>query len=127
MFKKILVFTGLALIVTSYQNCGGFDAAGIGGLNQSSVGGGNKTVTLVWDRTTNNEDDSQASIRGYKLYVGTASEEYTNTISESKIGDVTEYSVSGLNSGETYYFSVAAVSDDGVESEKSSEISYEVP
>lgn len=126
--SKIVAITGLTFAMVSYQNCSSsFDSAKIGFSNQSSVGNGLKAVTLQWDRTTNNEDDTPASIKGYRLYIGTSSEDYSNEISENTVGDKTEYRVTGLNSGETYYFAVAAVSDDGVESGKSDEISYKAP
>ncbi len=124
--SQLITFSILTIILVAFQNCGGFKAADLAELSeQSSITG--SAVTLVWNKTTSNEDNSPASIRGYRLHVGTASEDYSRTVSEAVIGDSAEYRVAGLVSGETYYFSVSAVAMDGTESSLSSEISYTVP
>ncbi len=52
-------------------------------------------VTLAWDANT------QPGITGYKIYYGTASGNYTTTLD---VGNVTTYTVTGLNSGTNYCF-----------------------
>jgi len=71
-------------------------------------------VTLAWDASTSMVD-------GYWLYYGTQSGSYTTRVD---VGAVTTYTVSGLTSGETYYFAVTAYDrTDNVESAFSNEVS----
>jgi Fibronectin type III domain len=71
-------------------------------------------VTLAWDASTSMVD-------GYWLYYGTQSGTYTTRID---VSTVTTYTVSGLTSGETYYFAVTAYDrTDNVESAFSNEVS----
>ena len=63
-------------------------------------------VTLAWDPNT------QPEVTGYKIYWGTSSGTYTNSVD---VGNVTTYTVCGLNLG-SYYFSVTAYDNDGHES-----------
>ena len=133
--SKLFVISVSTLTIISYQNCGKSfqtsqklsdvvdQASSLDNLPPVSKG----EIDLVWDRTTMNEDNSAASIRGYKIYIGTSAGNYNKTISESVVGNFIDHRVSNLNSGVTYYFAVAAVSNDGIESNKSSEISYTMP
>ena len=74
-------------------------------------------VTLAWD-------PSVSMVDGYRLYSGTASGTYTAPID---VGSVTTYTVTGLTSGQTYYFAVTAYDrTDGQESGKSNEVSATV-
>ncbi len=124
IYEKIFFIIGTAVAIVSFQNCGqAFHVADLNNvhtkvLDQASLGG----VKLAWDRTTTNEDGSSAAIHNYKIYI-TNDDNYSRIIES---GDVTEHRVTGLESGETYHFSIAAVSEDGSESNKSSEISYKV-
>ncbi len=71
-------------------------------------------VTLAWV-------PSVSMVDGYWLYYGPASGNYTARID---VGPVTTYTVTGLVSGQTYYFAVAAYDrTDGSESVKSNEVS----
>jgi hypothetical protein len=71
-------------------------------------------VTLAWDASTSMVDS-------YWLYYGTQSGIYTTRVDA---GAVTTYTVSGLTSGETYYFAVTAYDrTDNVESAFSNEVS----
>ncbi len=135
--SKFFLFAISALTIISYQNCGKsfqtsqFDklsdivdqASSLDNLPPVSKG----EIDLTWDKTTMNEDNSLASIRGYKIYIGTSKGNYSKTISESVVGNFIDHRVTNLDSGTTYYFAVAAVSTDGIESLKSSEISYTMP
>lgn len=71
--------------------------------------GGINQVELQWS-TVN-------GATGYKVYYGTSSGQYGSPIS---VGDVTQYTVTGLNASTTYYFAVTAVNA-GTESQKSNE------
>lgn len=131
----LIIFSFITIV--SYQNCGkSFQTAA--DLNQvvnqaSSLSGLppvntlNGEVDLAWDRTSLNEDNTPASIRGYKIYIGNSSGNYSTTISDSVVGNFTDHRITGLSSGQTYYFAVAAVSNNGLESNRSSEIAYTAP
>ena len=71
-------------------------------------------VKLQWD--ANPEPD----LAGYRIYYGNSSRIYS--VSKS-VGIVTNYTVTGLTIGETYYFAATAVNISGGESEYSNEVS----
>jgi len=75
-------------------------------------------ANLAWN--ANAETDLQA----YKVYQGTASRTYS---SNANVGNSTNCTISGLETGKTHYFSVTAVDSAGNESGYSNEISYMVP
>jgi hypothetical protein len=75
-------------------------------------------VTLAWD------PNSEPDLSGYKLYYGTSSGNYSNTIS---LGLVTTYTVTNLTDGVTYFFALTAFDAEGFESAKSNEVSYTPP
>jgi hypothetical protein len=68
-------------------------------------------VTLVWN-------PSVASVAGYKIYYGTASGVYTNSID---VGNVTNVTVTGLSQYTTYYFAAKSYDTFGVLSDFSNE------
>jgi hypothetical protein len=76
------------------------------------------SVTLTW--TASNGLD----IAGYRVYWGTASQNYSNL---RDVGPVTTATISDLSEGLTYYFAATAYDIAGLESPLSSEISYTVP
>ncbi len=67
---------------------------------------------------------SDTNVLGYKLYYGTASQQYTNAI---LAGNVTNITVSGIQPGVRYYFAATSYNAAGWESSFSPEISYIVP
>src|SRR5438105_6130918 len=71
-------------------------------------------LTLAW--TANTESD----LAGYKLHYGTSSHTYQTSID---VGNRTTYIVTGLLSGQTYYFAVTAYNTSGAESGYSNETS----
>jgi len=75
-------------------------------------------VSLAWNANT--ETDLQA----YKVYRGEASRTYTTN---SNVGKTTNCTVSGLELGKTYYFTVTALDSVGNESGYSNEITYMIP
>jgi len=75
-------------------------------------------VTLAWDVS------SSPNIAGYRLYSGTTSGVYSQTI---EVGNATSTLVSNLVTGKTYFFVVTAYNAMGVESAPSNEVSYLVP
>jgi len=79
------------------------------------------SVTLGWDAN----EAEPGVLSGYRLYYGTASREYT-LINEVDVSQTTSR-VSNLVEGVTYYFAVTAITVDNLESDYSSEITYQVP
>jgi hypothetical protein len=75
-------------------------------------------VTLAWDLS------SSPNIGGYRLYSGTTSGVYSQTI---EVGYATSILVSNLVTGKTYFFVVTAYDTTGVESAPSNEVSYLPP
>jgi hypothetical protein len=80
-------------------------------------------VTLAWVAPTANTNGSAlTNLAGYKIYYGTASKQYTSTISVSNPATLS-YVINSLTVGQQYFFAVTAVSSAGVESSDSPEIS----
>ena len=76
------------------------------------------TVELSWQANT------ETDLAGYKIYYGSSSSGVYSIIID--VGNVTQYQISGLNIGNTYYFAVSAYDENGNESEFSTEVSYHV-
>ncbi|CAB1075483.1 hypothetical protein D1AOALGA4SA_3303, partial [Olavius algarvensis Delta 1 endosymbiont] len=74
-------------------------------------------VTLAWD--ANQESD----LKGYILYYGTDSGNYSNN---TDVGNVTQHTTPDLQDGVTYYFAVTAYNDADIESDYSEELSHTV-
>ncbi|HPL63707.1 MAG TPA: malectin domain-containing carbohydrate-binding protein [Syntrophales bacterium] len=75
-------------------------------------------VSLAWDA------NSETGLAGYKVYYGTASRNYSQTMN---VGNWTTCTLSGLSEGTTYYFAVTAYDISGMESPYSVEVSYTIP
>ena len=75
-------------------------------------------VTLAWD--ANNENN----LAGYIVYYGTRSGYYANSID---VGNTTQYTISNLQAGVTYYIAVSAYNTDDYESDYSQELVYTLP
>jgi fibronectin type 3 domain-containing protein len=73
---------------------------------------------LGWDPNT------EADLAGYNIYYGTATRGYGSPID---VGNQTEYTVNGLEEGQTYYFAAAAYDTNGNESDYSNEVSETIP
>jgi chitodextrinase len=71
-------------------------------------------VTLAWDANTD------PNITGYKLYYGTSSRSYQFSVD---VGKLTNYVVTGLQQGVTYYFAATDYNVSGYESSFSNEVS----
>jgi len=76
------------------------------------------SLSLAWDPSTD------PSVVGYRLYLGCASQMYTNVTDVAGLATIT---ISNLIPSTTYYFAVTAYYETGLESEFSGEISYTVP
>ena len=75
-------------------------------------------VTLTWD------PNSEPDLAGYDIYYGTSSGNYQWNID---VGNVTTYTLTGLNMGVTYYIAATAYNTQGLESGFSNEVVYTVP
>jgi len=75
-----------------------------------------ETATLSWDTSVGPD------LAGYKIYQATASDAYGGPIA-TVTTDVTSYTVTGLESGTTYFFTVTVYNADGAESSFSNEVS----
>jgi len=73
------------------------------------------SVTLAWDPSPD------PSVVGYKVYYGTASENYSSSV---LITNGTSVQITGLVVGTTYYFSATTLNNAGLESGFSGELTY---
>jgi hypothetical protein len=79
----------------------------------TAAAGAPAQVVLAWDANT------ESNLAGYKVYIGDSSGVYGTAIDA---GNVTTYTVTGLQSGHHYYFTVTAYDLDGIESAHSNEV-----
>lgn len=98
------------LLVTTA--CASPDSAPTGGTATLS----SETATLSWDAS------GGPDLAGYKIYQATASGAYGAPIATVTM-DMTNYTVTSLETGITYFFVVTAYNSDGVESSFSNEVS----
>ena len=75
-------------------------------------------VTVAWDANT------ESDLAGYIFFYGTSSGSYSNSID---VGNNTEYTLTGLIEGTTYYFAVKAYDTSDNASDYSQELAYTVP
>jgi hypothetical protein len=75
-------------------------------------------LTVMWNKS------ADTNVQGYKVYYGTVSQQYTNSI---MAGNVTNASVTVIQTGVTYYFAATSYDAAGWESSYSPEVSYTVP
>lgn len=72
------------------------------------------SATVKWQANT------EPDLKEYRIYYGKQSRSYGAPIS---VGNVTSYTITGLEEGQTYYFAVTAVDTSGNESGFSEEVS----
>jgi hypothetical protein len=87
-------------------------------LSRLSTGLFAQSVTLAWD------PNLAPGIVGYRLYSGTSSGVYTQSI---EVGNVSSAALSALQVGRSYFFAVTDYNSVGQESAFSNEVSYLVP
>ncbi len=78
------------------------------------------SATLSWSL------NSESDLAGYKIYVGTAPGLYTYPGSPFPLGVTGSYTITGLPSGQTYYFAISAFDSFGNESGLSAEVSKSI-
>jgi len=98
----------------------------LAGCSGGGGGTGGPTISLAWDAPTTNVDGSPLTdLAGYKVYVGTATGVYGNSIDVGtaiQSGNTVTYSLSGLTPGQTYYIAVTAYDIENNESTYSNEV-----
>lgn len=81
------------------------------------------SITVDWVAPTENTNGSDlTNLSGFKVYVGTAPGQYTQSITVSSPSVLSQL-ITALTVGQTYFFAVTAVSSAGVESSYSPEVS----
>jgi hypothetical protein len=116
----------MIIIAVAAFGCGGGGGGGDGsssGVSGSSspslVSSPGQSVSLSWEAPTTNSDGSSLDdLSGYKIYYGTSSGNYSQSID---VGDSTSASISSLSSG-TWCFAVTAYDTSGNESSYSDEV-----
>jgi uncharacterized repeat protein (TIGR02543 family) len=79
------------------------------------------TATLTWQQPATYEDGTPLmDLAGYKIYYGTSSGVYTNTLD---VGNVLTYQLQSLTDGVAYYFNVTAYNTGLLESGYATEVS----
>ena len=106
----------VAALTTLLSGCG---SSGGGGSSSSGKGPGNALVS--WMPPTENTDGSDlgADLAGYRIYYGTSSGDYSNTLEIANPG-LTSFVVEGLDEA-TWCFVMTAVNTIGIESSFSEE------
>lgn len=126
---KTYIHPFLLVLLLIIFGCGGGGSGSSGGGvtvsggSGSSSGGSDSTAvssaTLSWDAPTTNSDGSPLTdLTGYKVYYGTSSGSYTESVD---IGNTTGSVVDGLSAG-TWCFAVTAYDTSGNESDYSNEV-----
>lgn len=92
----------------------------------AACGGGDSTspntATLTWDPVTD------PSLRGYRIYYGTAARTYVQPAGQGvDVGNVTTFTVTGLGRGTRYYFAATAFDTSNNESVYSNEVFKDIP
>lgn len=130
--RRGFYFCAVAALGFALSGCGGGGSGAVSSPVDASNAStadpptaSNGAVTLQWTPPTENTNGSAlTNLSGYNIHYGTASGDYTQTISVSNAGIAT-YVVDDLGPG-TYYFSVGAVNSKGTESPLSSEVAATV-
>jgi len=82
-------------------------------ITLTTGGSSSASATVTWNANT------ESDLSGYRVYYGTSSRNYPNSVS---LGKVTSATVSGLTVGTTYYFAVKSVDTSGNLSGYSAEV-----
>lgn len=133
--SRTVIILFVILLLTACGGGGSGDPAtpadpGLGGKGNGGGSGSTSygAATLSWLPPTEYTDGSALTnnLAGYKIYYGTAIDDYTNVITIDNPGIAT-YLIDNLPAGNTYYFVVTAVDSDGMESEYSAVGSKTIP
>lgn len=120
--EDIGTWSGIVIVVSD-----GIDSAALDAFDVSVVAEGTATgwARLQWTPPEQREDGSPVgSLSGYSIYYGNQSGTYDHIVNIANPG-VTSYLIEGLGEG-TWYFAMTAVTDDGLESDFSTEVSKKI-
>jgi hypothetical protein len=107
---KILAICFMIMAVFTAAGCGGGD---------SGTGSGSGSITLAWDPPTENTDGSSLTdLASHKIYYGTSSSNYTESID---VGNATDVTIDNLSPG-LWCFAATAYDASGNESDYSTEL-----
>ena len=81
-------------------------------------------VQLGWNTPLQADGTPLTDLASYRLYVGSRSGHYETMV---PVGMATEYTVTNLSAGQTYYFAIKASTTAGIESVFSNEVSITLP
>jgi hypothetical protein len=87
-------------------------------LSLTGAARGGQSISITWDTNID------ASVTGYRLYMGPTSSNYVTSFDA---GTNTTVTITGLKEGQTNYFTVAAYNASRMESAPSVQMSYVVP
>jgi len=127
--------SGTSSTLTAAVNTTGLSAGTYNGtITVSATGASSKTVAVTLtvstsatsSATLNWIGSSSSNVVSYRIYQSTTSGLYGAALATVPSGTVS-YTVSGLQSGATYYFTVTAVDSAGNESVHSNEVSKTIP
>ncbi len=117
IFLLLLLF----LIIAGCGGGSGGDSGSSGGITNLGNSGGSGTISLAWDAPTTNSNGSPLTdLAGYRIYYGTSSGLYAQSVD---VGKVTAYTLTGLTKGQTYFIAIAAYDISNNESGLSNEVS----
>jgi uncharacterized protein YfaP (DUF2135 family) len=94
----------------------------IGCSGGSSSVGATRVATLTWNAPATNTDGSPVTLAGYKIYYGTSSHAYTQSVDVANTGTTPVTYTLNLSQG-IFYFAVTAINTEGQESDYSNEVS----
>lgn len=98
---KLLSLAHFLLLALLVNACGDSGVKSyVNGNNQQGQPDMTGIVKLAWDKV---ESTDKATRVGYRLYYGKQSGVYNQSVDT---GDITEYTVTGLEKGQRYYFAV---------------------
>jgi hypothetical protein len=129
-FGKVQIFLALifslAIFGCGSSSGGGSSMSGATELVGASISSNTdlaetpaSSVTLAWESPDSNSDGSSLlDLVGYKIYYGTSSDNYDQSID---VGNITSAVISSLTSG-TWCFATTAYDDSGNESDYSNEV-----
>lgn len=112
-------YAGIRLSVTD-----GEASASLGPFTVTVVGASPGSATVSWTPPSQKTDGSPLTLAGYKIYWGTASRSYTNSVTVDSPGTAT-YVIDDLTPA-TWYFAVTAIDAQGIESDYSNEASKQI-
>lgn len=112
-------YAGIRISVTD-----GEAVASLAAFSVSVVATSTGTATVTWTPPAQKTDGSPLTLAGYKIYWGTASRNYTNSVTVESPG-IAAYVIDELTPA-TWYFAVTAIGANGVESDYSNEATKEI-